>query len=88
MVRKVTEVKNCIKTFEGDGIPVTRGFPVLGMREFDPLGQLIMNQEGQLEYLLTHIVALKLLHIYWMEKWSIKILGEVKLSSKLETFNG
>ena len=48
MVRKVTEVKDCIKTFEGDGIPVTRGFPVLGMREFDPF--LLFDHFGPINY--------------------------------------
>ena len=35
-MRKIVIVKNCMKTFEGDGIPVTRAFPVSGMRELDP----------------------------------------------------
>ena len=35
-MRKVLEIKECMKTFEGDGIPVTRAFPVPGMRENDP----------------------------------------------------
>ena len=36
MFRKLLEIKDCMKTFEGDGIPVTRAFPVPGMRELDP----------------------------------------------------
>ena len=35
-MRKALEIKQCMKTFEGDGIPVTRAFPVPGMRENDP----------------------------------------------------
>ena len=35
-MRQILEIKQCTKTFEGDGIPVTRAFPVPGMRENDP----------------------------------------------------
>ena len=33
MSRRVLEIRDCLKTFEGDGIPVTRAFPVPGLRE-------------------------------------------------------
>ena len=36
MSRRVSEIKDCLKTFEGDGIPVTRAFPIPGLREVDP----------------------------------------------------
>ena len=36
MMKKVLEIKDCMKTFEGDGIPVTRAFPIAGMKEIDP----------------------------------------------------
>ena len=48
MTRKVTEVKNCMKTFEGDGIPVIRAFPVPGMRELDPF--LLFDHFGPIHY--------------------------------------
>ena len=48
MVRKVTQVKNCMKTFEGDGIPVTRAFPIPGMRELDPF--LLFDHFGPIHY--------------------------------------
>ena len=48
MARKVTEVKDCMKTFEGDGIPVTRAFPVPGMREHDPF--LLFDHFGPIHY--------------------------------------
>ena len=48
MVRKITEVKDCMKTFEGDGIPVTRAFPVPNMRENDPF--LLFDHFGPIHY--------------------------------------
>jgi len=48
MPRKVTEVKDCMKTFEGDGIPVTRAFPIPGMRELDPF--LLFDHFGPIHY--------------------------------------
>ena len=48
MTRKVTEVKDCMKTFEGDGIPVTRAFPIPGMRELDPF--LLFDHFGPIYY--------------------------------------
>ena len=48
MTRKVTEVKDCLKTFEGDGIPVTRAFPVPNMRELDPF--LLFDHFGPIYY--------------------------------------
>ena len=36
-MRKIVAIKDCMKTFEGDGIPVTRAFPVPEMRENDPI---------------------------------------------------
>jgi hypothetical protein len=47
-MRKVLEIKECIKTFEGDGIPVTRAFPVPAMREIDPF--LLFDHFGPIEY--------------------------------------
>ena len=37
-----------MKTFEGDGIPVTRAFPVPGMREVDPF--LLFDHFGPINY--------------------------------------
>ena len=48
MYRKVIDIKDCMKTFEGDGIPVTRAFPVLGMRELDPF--LLFDHFGPIQY--------------------------------------
>ena len=48
MSRKVIEIKDCMKTFEGDGIPVTRAFPVSEMRELDPF--LLFDHFGPIHY--------------------------------------
>ena len=48
MFRKVIEIKDCMKTFEGDGIPVTRAFPVPEMRELDPF--LLFDHFGPINY--------------------------------------
>jgi len=48
MSRKLTEIKDCMKTFEGDGIPVTRAFPVPGMSEYDPF--LLFDHFGPINY--------------------------------------
>jgi len=48
MFRKVIEIKDCMKTFEGDGIPVTRAFPVPAMRELDPF--LLFDHFGPIHY--------------------------------------
>ena len=48
MARKGTEVKDCMKTVEGDGIPVTRAFPVPGMKELDPF--LLFDHFGPIHY--------------------------------------
>ena len=48
MTRKVLNIKDCTKTFEGDGIPVTRAFPVPEMREFDPF--LLFDHFGPINY--------------------------------------
>ena len=48
MTRKVIQIKDCMKTFEGDGIPVTRAFPVPEMREFDPF--LLFDHFGPINY--------------------------------------
>ena len=48
MSRSVLKIENCIKTFEGDGIPVTRAFPVPGMRENDPF--LLFDHFGPINY--------------------------------------
>jgi len=47
-MRKVLNIKNCMKTFEGNGIPVTRAFPVPEMREFDPF--LLFDHFGPVNY--------------------------------------
>ena len=47
-MRKVLNIKDCMKTFEGDGIPVTRAFPVPEMREFDPF--LLFDHFGPINY--------------------------------------
>ena len=47
-MRKVISIKDCTKTFEGDGIPVTRAFPVPGMREVDPF--LLFDHFGPIKY--------------------------------------
>ncbi len=48
MVRKVTKVKECMKTFEGDGIPVARAFPTPEMRDNDPF--LLFDHFGPIHY--------------------------------------
>ena len=48
MSKKIIEIKDCMKTFEGDGIPVTRAFPVPGMRELDPF--LLFDHFGPIHY--------------------------------------
>jgi len=48
MSRKLIKIKDCIKTFEGDGIPVTRAFPVPGMKEYDPF--LLFDHFGPIHY--------------------------------------
>ena len=48
MSRKIIQIKKCIKTFEGDGIPVTRAFPIPGMRENDPF--LLFDHFGPINY--------------------------------------
>ena len=48
MKRKVTKVSDCLKTFEGDGIPVTRSFPTPNMRENDPF--LLFDHFGPIHY--------------------------------------
>jgi redox-sensitive bicupin YhaK (pirin superfamily) len=48
MGRSVLKIENCMKTFEGDGIPVTRAFPVPGMRENDPF--LLFDHFGPINY--------------------------------------
>ena len=48
MTRKVLNINDCTKTFEGDGIPVNRAFPVPEMREFDPF--LLFDHFGPINY--------------------------------------
>ncbi len=48
MSRRVSEITDCLKTFEGDGIPVTRAFPVPGLREADPF--LLFDHFGPINY--------------------------------------
>ena len=47
-MRNIVAIKDCIQTFEGDGIPVTRAFPVPGMREVDPF--LLFDHFGPINY--------------------------------------
>ena len=47
-MRKIVAIKDCMKTFEGDGIPVTRAFPVSQMRENDPF--LLFDHFGPINY--------------------------------------
>ena len=47
-MRKVVSIKECMKTFEGDGIPVTRAFPVPDMSEVDPF--LLFDHFGPINY--------------------------------------
>ena len=47
-MRKVILIKDCMKIFEGDGIPVTRAFPVPGMKEVDPF--LLFDHFGPINY--------------------------------------
>ena len=48
-MRKVLNIKQCMQTFEGDGIPVTRAFPVSDLRDNDPF--LLFDHFGPLNYL-------------------------------------
>jgi len=48
MSRKIIEVRNCLKTLEGDGIPVTRAFPIPEIRELDPF--LLFDHFGPIHY--------------------------------------
>ena len=48
MARRVLEISNCLKTFEGEGIPVTRAFPIPGLRELDPF--LLFDHFGPISY--------------------------------------
>ena len=36
MTRAVLKIEDCINTFEGDGIPVKRAFPVADLMQVDP----------------------------------------------------
>ena len=47
-MRKIVTIKDCMKTFEGDRIPVTRAFPVPEMRENDPF--LLFDHFGPINY--------------------------------------
>ena len=47
-MRKILEISKCIKTIEGDGIPVTRAFPTPHMRDNDPF--LLFDHFGPIEY--------------------------------------
>ena len=47
-MRKIVHIEDCIKTFEGDGIPVSRAFPVPKMRENDPF--LLFDHFGPINY--------------------------------------
>ena len=48
MLRKVSKIIECLKTFEGDGIPVKRAFPVAKIREIDPF--LLFDHFGPINY--------------------------------------
>ena len=47
-MRKVLKIKQCMQTFEGDGIPVTRAFPVSDLRDNDPF--LLFDHFGPINY--------------------------------------
>ena len=47
-MRKVLNIKQCMQTFEGDGIPVTRAFPVSDLRDNDPF--LLFDHFGPINY--------------------------------------
>ena len=51
-MRKIVAIKDCMKTFEGDGIPVTRAFPVPEMRENDPF--LLFDHFGPINYAVSY----------------------------------
>ena len=48
MNRKIINIDDCMKTFEGDGIPVNRAFPLPNMREADPF--LLFDHFGPVNY--------------------------------------
>jgi len=47
-MRKIVAINDCVQTFEGDGIPVNRAFPVPGKREVDPF--LLFDHFGPINY--------------------------------------
>ena len=47
-MRKVLKIKQCMQTFEGDGIPVTRAFPVSDLIDNDPF--LLFDHFGPINY--------------------------------------
>ena len=47
-MRKVLSINDCLKTYEGDGIPVTRAFPTPLIRENDPF--LLFDHFGPIKY--------------------------------------
>ena len=51
-IRKAKYILDCEKTFEGDGIPVTRAFPVLNFRENDPF--LLFDHFGPVRFKPGH----------------------------------
>ena len=48
MNRKIVNIEDCMKTYEGDGIPVNRAFPLPNMREVDPF--LLFDHFGPVNY--------------------------------------
>ncbi len=48
MSKKILKILKCIQTYEGDGIPVTRAFPIPGVRESDPF--LLFDHFGPINY--------------------------------------
>ena len=48
MNRKIINIEDCMKTYEGDGIPVNRAFPLPNMREVDPF--LLFDHFGPVNY--------------------------------------
>jgi redox-sensitive bicupin YhaK (pirin superfamily) len=47
-MRNIVGINDCMNTFESDGIPVTRAFPVPAMRENDPF--LLFDHFGPIHY--------------------------------------
>ena len=48
MTRGVLKIEDCIKTFEGDGVPVKRAFPIPDLIQVDPF--LLFDHFGPINY--------------------------------------